>query len=185
VTAAAVLDRWSIDTDVDAKTTLLRMERMARRAVTAPDVVHSANAIITGARSRDYPAQIGAIRSFMERSFRFVTNPIGTQTIRPPGYTSNPRAPGMLQDIEARGFTQGACDDAALLIAVLGMGNGIPARFRAIAFCSAGECSDTEPFSHVVTDLHDGERWVALDVTRPFDMLRAPEIARELTLIIA
>lgn len=178
------LDGWSIDTDVDARTTLGRMATMAVRAMSDPSVVHAANQVVAIANSRDYAAQIGAISNFMQHRFRFVGNPIGTQTIRPPGFTGDPRRPGMLEDIDVRGFTQGACDDAAVLIATLGMANALEARFRAVAFCHRSletvVCDSTEPFSHVIADLYDGTDWVPLDVTKPYDLDRAPQIARTL-----
>lgn len=155
--------------------------------MTDPRVIYAANRIIAdaGAAPRDVAAQIGAIQEFMELAFYFVPNPIGTQTIRPPGWTSSHAAPGMLEDIERRGFTQGACDDAAVLIATLGMANGIPARFRAIAFlCQLpGECEPRPAFTHVIADLlDDGRGWYELDVTRPADLARpsSAEIARTL-----
>jgi hypothetical protein len=178
---------WIIDTDVDARTTLGRMGWLARQAMRDPKVIHAANSIVaaSGAAPRDTPAALDAIADFMAQHFLFVPNPIGTQTIRPPGWTGVPAEPGMLEDIQFRGFTQGACDDAAVLIATLGMANGIPARFRALAFCYQldGRCDPTEAYSHVIADLFDGETWRELDVTRPADLARpsADEIARTMT----
>src|SRR5665213_941585 len=94
---------WIIDPDVDALTTLGRMAKMCRRAVLDPRVIHYANAIIATAPARDLPAQIECIRAFMDSSFQFVDNPVGTQAIRPPGWTRNPLAPGMLEDVLHRG----------------------------------------------------------------------------------
>lgn len=180
--------RWIIDTDVDAETTLGRMAKLCRRAMTDPRVIHVANQVIAAAAPRDVRSQIACIRDFMESSFYFVPNPMGTQTIRPPGWTGRPLQPGMLEDIAARGFTQGACDDAAVLIATLGMANGIPARFRAIAFCYQvdGACDPTETYTHVMTDLLDGETWCELDVTRPTDRARPTdaEIAKTLVYVV-
>lgn len=173
-TLRAALNGWSIDADVNARTTLGRMARFVQKAILDPQIVYSANRIIAIANSRDYPGQIAAIRAFLMRRFRFVGNPLGAQAIRTPAF--------MLLDMAARGFTQGACDDAAVLAATLGTANAIPSRFRAIAFCHKkvdGACSP-EPLSHVVADLFDGQEWIPLDVTKPYDMLRAPTIAREL-----
>lgn len=175
------MTQWIIDTDVDARTTLGRMARLCEKAMREPAVIHVANRIISSAAPRDTSGQIEALRAFMDRSFYFVPNPIGTQTIRPPGWTKSAAAPGMLEDIERRGFTQGACDDAAVLIATLGMANGMPARFRAIAFCYLlGRCDPTEAYTHVIADLFDGQAWHELDVTRPADVARpcAAEISR-------
>lgn len=165
---------WIIDTDVDAKTTLARMAKLCDRAMLDPRVIHAANHVISSAAPRDTAGQIRAIQAFMNCSFYFVPNPVGTQTIRPPGWTDDPLAPGMLEDVQTRGFTQGACDDAAVLIATLGMANGIEARFRAIAFCYVldGRCDPTEAYTHVIADLFDGAQWCELDVTRPKDIAR-------------
>jgi hypothetical protein len=176
--------RWIIDTDVDARTTLGRMAGLSRKALSDPRVIHAANVVVSDVSPRDVDGQIAAIWDFMESSFSFVPNALGTQTIRPPGWTTNPAAPGMLQDIAARGKTQGACDDAAVLIATLGMANGIPARYRALAFCLSvdGTCDPLEAFTHVICDLFDGREWLELDVTRPSDRERPTpaEIARTL-----
>jgi transglutaminase-like putative cysteine protease len=160
------------------------MARLSTRALRDPNVIHAANLVIAGATPRDVRAQIEAIGAFMDSSFRFVPNPQGTQTIRPPGWTGKPLAPGMLEDLTTRGITQGACDDAAVLIATLAMANGIPARFRALAFCVDvdGRCDPTVAYTHVIADLFDGQDWRELDVTRPFDVARprAAEIQRTL-----
>lgn len=175
--------RWIIDTDVDARTTLGRMARLVRKGLTDPRVIHVANIVVAAVEPRDVAGQIRAIGDFMESYFAFVPNPLGTQTIRPPGWTTVPGAPGMLQDVDTRGKAQGACDDAAVLVATLGMANGIPARFRALAFCvDVGRCDPLEAYTHVITDLFDGDTWRELDVTRPADLERpsADEIARQL-----
>lgn len=174
---SSVLSGWSIDPDVDTRTTLGRMARLVQKALMRPETIYAANQVIAAVNARDTSSQIGAIRSYMTARFRFVGNPLGIdgqmQQIKPAVF--------MLDDIDARGFTQGACDDAAVLIAALGMANAIEARFRAVAFCEAnGACAADAPFSHVITDLYDDEKWVALDVTKPSDLDRPPAVAREL-----
>jgi hypothetical protein len=66
------------------------------------------------------------------------------------------------------------------------MANGLPARFRALAFCWMvdGSCDRTEAYTHVIADLFDGAQWAELDVTRPADLARPSddEIARTLVL---
>jgi transglutaminase-like putative cysteine protease len=60
------------------------------------------------------------------------------------------------------------CDDAAILMAALGESIGIPARLVAVAFFDPGA-----DFSHVWTELFDGDRWRVIDPTRgsqPLDM---------------
>jgi len=174
---------WLIDTDVDARTTLGRMARFCRNALRDPRVIYAGNQVIAAAPARDLEAQVAAIAGFLESTFKFVPNPFGTQTIRPPGWTGDDRAPGMLEDIENRGMTQGACDDAAVLIATLAMANGIHARFRALAYCYQldGACDPTVSYSHVVCDVDAGDAWQELDVTRPHDGTRPAAVVRTLT----
>ncbi len=173
---------WLIDTDVDARTTLGRMDRFCRKALQDPRVIYASNQVIAAVPARDVVAQIGAIQGFLESTFKFVPNPDGTQTIRPPGWTGNDRAPGMLEDIEIRGITQGACDDAAVLIATIGLANGIAAQFRALAYCYAiaGRCDPMVTYSHVVCDLDAGDAWQELDVTRPYDATRPRDVRETL-----
>jgi len=177
MTAAAIsLTGWQVFTPDDAMSTMKLMEKQILRSLKDPFVIHTANEVIAGAQPRDYPSQIDAIRSYLETYFYFVDNPIGLQKIQPIAY--------MLHDIAQRGMTQGACDDAADLVAALGMANGIAARLTAYAFGikNAGVSPTDVPFTHVIADLYDGQRWVMLDVTRPDDMHRLPDVLRTLTL---
>lgn len=161
----------------DAMTTMHHMQRIVAKALRDPYVVRRANEAIAAAAPRDYAGQIAGIRTYLEATFYFVDNPIGMQRIQPPAY--------LLHDIDARGMTQGACDDAAVLAAALGMADGIPARFTAYAFGipSGNAAADhAAPFTHVICDLFDGKQWTPLDVTRPEDMTRLPNVLRSLTL---
>lgn len=174
---------WIIATAVDAETTMRRMANMAHRALLDPRVIHAANGVIEGADAFDAGDNIRHIVEFMDLYFRFVPNPIGTQTLRPPGWTNDPAAPGMIQTLLERGFVQGSCADAAELIATLGLANGIAARFRALAYWYQLAGGDRSlHFSHVICDLLDKDagQWYELDVTRPFDLDRPldDEIAR-------
>lgn len=176
ISDAIPVTQWLIDSDVDARTTMLRMAKFCHKAMLDSYVVRTANDVIRVARSRDYSFQIAAISAYMQEHFVFVNNPVGVQLIR------DPRS--MLLDIMERGTTQGACDDAAVLIATLGMANGIYARFRALAFCYQllGQCDRSATYSHVITDLFNGSEWQELDVTKPFDQSRRTDVVRTLTL---
>jgi transglutaminase-like putative cysteine protease len=167
----------SLYTPEDAMTTMRNMQRKVLASLKDPYVVHRANEVIAAAAPRDYPAQIAGIRLYLETYFYFVDNPIGMQRIQPPAV--------LLHDIDRRGMTQGACDDAAVLVAALGMANGIPARFIAYAFgvSSGNPAADRQqPYTHVIADLYDGRDWEMLDVTRPEDIARLPHVLRSLTL---
>lgn len=157
-----------------AQRTLERMAALCHQAMTDRFIVRYANEIIAAARPRDYAAQISAIRLFTRSYFRFVDNPAGVQRIRTPL--------DMLTDIEQEGFVQGACDDAAVLVATLGTANALGARFRAVAFGHRTAPDDTAPLTHVITDLWDGQAWEALDITKPDDVQREPYVVRTLTM---
>jgi hypothetical protein len=164
---------WVLDNAPTALGTMQTMAQMVYHALTQPAVVRYANSLIENTRSRDYAHQIACVRMFMEQYFRFLNNPVGIQRIKPPQ--------DMLCDIETKGFTWGACDDAAILVATLGMANALRAQFRAVAFGHRGPDA-TAQLSHVICDLSNGQDWVPLDITKPYDMLRAPHIVKTLTL---
>lgn len=161
----------------DAMSTMRYMAKIVQRGLKDSWIIDQANQVIASAQPRDTAAQIECIRSFLEAHFLFVDNPVGMQRVQTPRV--------MLENIVARGKAQGACDDAAVLAATLGMANGIPAAFVAIAFGHAtGDPSidDAQPFGHVITQLFNGDAWIDLDVTRPTDLQRMPDVLRTLTL---
>ncbi|MEP6494499.1 MAG: hypothetical protein ABJF01_17575 [bacterium] len=165
---------WTIDANPDAGRTLARMATYCRQAMQSAYLVRYGNEIVAAARPRDYPAQIDAIRLFGRAYFRFVDNPIGVQRIRTPL--------DMVNDIESAGYVQGACDDAAVLMAALGMTDGLEARFRAVAFAHRPDGDASAPYTHVIADLFDGVDWAELDITKPDDLLRPPNVVRTLTM---
>jgi transglutaminase-like putative cysteine protease len=165
---------WTIDQDPNAQRTLSTMAKFVHAAMADPYIVRYANEIIAAARPRDYRAQIGAIRLFGRSWFRFVDNPVGVQRVRTPL--------DMITDVETIGYVQGACDDAAVLMATLGMANGLEARFRAVAFAHRSAPDDSVPFSHVIADLFAGDGWDVLDITKPDDLQRPPHVVRTLTM---
>jgi transglutaminase-like putative cysteine protease len=173
---SSIFASWSIDATPNAPATLELMAKFCRQAMKSAAIVRYANEIIEANRPRDLVGQIETIRLFLESWFRFVNNPIGVQRIRTPL--------DMIRDIETRGLVMGACDDAAVLAATLGMANGIEARFRAVAFSHQNVPDASAPFTHVIADLHDGAAWRPLDVTKPLDLLRPPNVVRTLTLIV-
>jgi hypothetical protein len=164
---------WRIDAEPDPVRTLNEMVRLSVAATHDPIIVQYANEIVENVRGRDYAGQIATIHQFLDRYFRFINNPIGVQRIRTPR--------DMLIDIERKGFVLGACDDAAILAATLGLCNALNAQFRAVGFGSSSSKDDAAPLTHVIADLWDGEKWCPLDVTRPTDIDRLPYIVRTLT----
>lgn len=168
---------WTIDAAPDARRTLETMVRFCLEATRDPVIVQYANEVIENVRGRDIPGQIATIHTFLDRYFRFINNPVGVQRIRTPR--------DMLIDIERKGFVSGACDDAAILAAALGMCNAIRAQFRAVGFGASSIPDDGAPLTHVIADLWDGSQWCALDVTRPADLDRPPYIVRTLTVEVS
>jgi hypothetical protein len=167
---------WTLDDQPTAERTLERMADLCRKAMTNGYIVRYANEIVAAARPRDYPAQIRDLGLFARSYFRFVDNPVGVQRIRTPL--------DMINDVENVGYVQGACDDAAVLMATLGMADALPARFRAVAFGHSPEPDPTAPLTHVIADLFDGAAWEPLDVTKPDDLVREPHVVRTLMLEI-
>jgi transglutaminase-like putative cysteine protease len=168
--STALLSGWSFGTNESALATMRNMAKRARSCVRSKEVIDTANRIISVVPSRDRVAQIDAIREWLSQHFRFVSDPIGVELLRDPAEA--------IQRINRGGFTQGDCDEAAMLGAALGMANGISARFRALAFAR------NAPYTHVIADLiDDNGHWCALDITRPQGFI-APDAARTLTLTV-
>lgn len=166
--STVTLAGWSFGTNESALSTLRNMaERVRGTLRTSRYAIDVSNALVSHV-PRDRQAQARAVADYLSpRHFRFVADPVGVELLRDPAE--------MLLQIQQRGFTQGDCDDAAMLAAVLGMANGLPARFRALAFGSP-----SAPYTHVITDLCvGGNQWYPLDVTKPQRFL-APEPTRTL-----
>lgn len=117
-------------------------------------VVQTANDIVAPVPPRDTYNQILAIYDWLFRHFRYVADPVGVELLRDPA--------GCITEITQRGYTQGDCDEAATCSAALGMANGIPARFRALAFGTP-----LAPYTHVICDLQCNGKWIPLDITKP------------------
>jgi hypothetical protein len=150
------------------------MERMAKKVRDcvshSREVIDTANDVVSVVPPRDVVGQIHVIYDWLLRRFRFVTDPVGVELLRDPA--------GAIARINTRGFTQGDCDEAAMLGAALGMANGIRARFRALAFAF------NAPYSHVIADLQGSDGvWYPLDITRP-QGFTPPPVARTLTVMV-
>jgi transglutaminase-like putative cysteine protease len=162
---------WVFDTNVDARTTMQRMAGKVRDCVAnSREVIDTANDIVSVVPPRDILGQIHAIYDWLLRRFRFVADPVNVELLRDPA--------GAVKRINARGFTQGDCDEAAMLGASLGMANGIRARFRALAFAPGA------PYTHVIADLRGSDgAWYPLDITRP-QGFTPPPVVRTLTVMV-
>jgi transglutaminase-like putative cysteine protease len=119
------------------------------------EAIQTANMVVAAVSPRDKRSQIDAIFDWLSHRFRFVPDPIGVELLRNPADS--------IHQINRLGFAQGDCDEAAMITAVLAMANGIPARFRSLAFNGP-----SAPYSHVVTDLAPGDgKWYPIDITKP------------------
>lgn len=135
-------------------------------------VVQTANNIVANVAPRDADGQIATIGSWLDAHFRYLSDPVGVELLRDPA--------GGILEIRQRGYTQGDCDEAATLAAALGMANGIPARFRALAFYSTNA-----PYTHVVCDLlGNGRKWTPIDITKPANMVVPPTATRTLVQVV-
>lgn len=137
------------------------------RSPYSPATIKLANRIVAGAAPRDTSSQIAAINDWLDSRFRYINDPIGVELLR------NPIS--MFMEVKQQGFTQGDCDEAAVMAAIIGMANGIPARFRALGFYRPDA-----PYTHVVTDLRGASGWVPLDITKPVSMEHPPTPTRTL-----
>lgn len=160
---------WVFSTSTDAGTTMRRMANLVRDCLASSRlVVNTANGIVANVAPRDVDGQINTIQDWLDSHFRYLSDPVGVELLRDPN--------GGISEILRLGYTQGDCDEAAMLAATLGMANGIPARFRAMAFYTKDA-----PFSHVVCDLlGSGKRWIPIDITKPADMEIPPTATRTL-----
>lgn len=169
--ATAHAPSWVFDTDASVIRTLRRMRDKVRSCI-ARDAftIQMANSIVAAVAPRQTVGQINAIRDFLDRTFRYVNDPVGVELLRDPAT--------QFRQIAQRGYTQGDCDEAAMLAAALGMANGLPARFRALAFYRMDA-----PYTHVVADLRGSDGiWYPVDVTKPPGMEHPPTPTRTLTL---
>lgn len=135
---------------------------------TSREAIAVANRIVAPVSPRDKRSQVDSISDYMAHHFRFVPDPIGVELLRNPTDS--------IHELRTQGYTQGDCDEAAMITAVFGMANGIPARFRSLAFGG--------PFVHVITDLAPGDgTWFPVDITKPFGFM-PPNPSRTLILSV-
>lgn len=160
---------WVFDTDSSVSRTLRRMRQKVRDCISRDAyTIQTANAVVSAVTPRNRVEQIGAIESWLDNAFRYVNDPIGVELLRDPAQ--------QFREIRTKGYTQGDCDEAAMLSAALGMANGIPARFRALGFYVPDA-----PYTHVVADLQDNSGlWHPIDITKPPGMTHPPTPTRTL-----
>lgn len=131
--------------------TVAVMRELARTGARSSLPRETGRAIMARSGGAGDPA--GKLRAFLEAHWRFRFDPEGVEWIRTPQ--------NAMQEIRDRGSAAGDCDDVAVLGASLALVMGMPARFVLLGF------EPGAPFSHVYTEVWDGESWRDLDVTAP------------------
>lgn len=126
------------------------LDAMARAAMgkwgaASPRLRELALAIVreAGAAERDQRAEVEAIHQWMQRSIRYVYDPVGVEFVSQPEHLA---------------FVQrdGDCDDFSVLEAALLGTLGIVTRFVVVGVRSAA-------FEHVYLEARIGARWIPLD----------------------
>ena len=145
--------------DAGTVLTLKEMRRLSRGALRDPLLLDVAAHIVRSEKGRAaYPRRI---REWISQAVRFLPDPVGVELLRAPRW--------MLDDIRRRGFTQGDCDDVAILSAAIGLAVGCPARFKVLGFRANG------PLAHIYAELWTGRGWLEMDTTRPFQLTPSQE----------
>lgn len=106
-------------------------------------------AIVDGTRGKDHEAEARRVFDWVKENITYRRDVRGVETIASPMGTIQTGA--------------GDCDDQAVLIAVLCMAIGIPARFKAVGFIPG-------KLSHVYAQVRINGQWVAMDTTEPQPM---------------
>lgn len=142
--------RMTLPEDSESSTTLT-LEVMAALAHQGGRslLLQQAARHIVGSGSVD---SVGAIRAFLLRHVRFTADPLEVELITTPEL--------QVQQIAARGYISGDCDDIAVLAAALGLAAGLTVRFVVLSF------SDLGPWEHVYTEIRQGGAWLELDTSR-------------------
>lgn len=140
--------------DYGASQTADQMVRLIRQGAVTP-IVRRVALQIVASDPRDQRIQAGTLKTWLHSRFRFVRDPFGAELLHTPEY--------LLRGVEAEGYVQGDCDDAAILGASLARSIGFRTRLIIVAFHDP-----RAPYSHVWAEIGDlaGKWWYELDVTR-------------------
>jgi hypothetical protein len=153
--------------DFGARQTLKKMRQLVNGSLVDPLVVETAKWVVADAGVNQLQ-QAYCIGRWMGEHWRFVQDPVDVELLHTPRY--------MLLAIQSSRAMAGDCDDAAILGAALGKAVGLRARFRALGFQGR-----SGPLTHVIADVRTPQGWVQLDVTRPAQFTRLPQIQRVVT----
>ena len=138
------------------------MRRLVRNSLVSTKVRNIAVEIVQAAAPRDKYAHAKLIRSWVSNHMRFVPDPDQVEMVHSPEE--------LLDQISQRYYTNGDCDDVAVLTAALAKVVGLRARFVVVGFEPRGG------FAHVFTIVETPQGWVDMDTTRPRQI---PAVLRE------
>jgi Transglutaminase-like superfamily len=136
--------------DAGVEQTINQMRELADEALHDPSIIRLATDIVRSAPAFDEIAEARALYDWVHGNIRFTKDPVNKEKLYPPAELLKIRA--------------GDCDDIAMLLGVLLMAVGYPARLVTVAVSG-----QAEQFSHVYTEgevpAHSGQ-WVAMDPAR-------------------
>lgn len=148
--------------------TLAAMRALVYQAAADPYVRAWGVEIARSVPARNLAALAGGIRQFLVEHVTYLDDPVGVELVHAPAR--------LLEEIGARYYVTGDCDDVATLGAALGAAVGLPSRFVVLSFGGPGD-----PFAHVYAELWTGGGWVELDTTAQLgEVQRAAIISRRL-----
>lgn len=154
--------------DAGVYQTLAAMRALVYDSAADPYVRAWAVEIARTVPPRDGGALALAIRDFLVEHVTYLDDPVGVELVHRPAR--------LLEEIHARFYVTGDCDDVATLGAALGATVGLPSRFVVLSFGGPGD-----PFAHVYAELFTGSAWLDLDTTRQLaEVQRAALISRRL-----
>lgn len=137
--------------------TLDMMSHLIRDGERSPDVISAARSIAS--LSRAPITQLRDIRFFLSQRWRFVADPLDTETLAP--------ADVIIDSMLADGYYAGDCDEAAIIAGAMARAIGCPVQLVALAFPTIDAPGGA--FSHVYTIAIDPQthQRVQFDITRP------------------
>lgn len=143
------------------------MRALVHRAVRDPIVQAWAKEVAAGATPME---QVRALDTWLRTHFVFRDDPRKVHGIVLEDFLIDPRV-AVARD-RAGQLVEGDCDDAAMLVATVGLAVGLRATFRAVGFDGS-----FGPLSHVFTVLHWDGQGVRVDTTRPWGV-SLPSVTR-------
>lgn len=135
------------------RATLKAMSTFVRRFKTNPLIMTLTRRIVLPVQGEEWAAEAEAVLNFVRKTVRYTRDVRGVETVQDPVTTLK--------------FRTGDCDDMATLLAAMLESIGHPTRFVAIGFAP-------NQFCHVYAETKVGNRWIAMEATKPWPLGKAP-----------